>query len=305
MKRITITAIALTATAALGLSACSSSSQSNSTTTTTFPVTTTTAASSASINGLPSLASCQTTVPSEVHTKGVFTAATDNPVYTPWFVNNTPSNGQGYESAVAYAVAADLGYPHQKVTWATEAFDSSYAPGPKNFDFDINEISVTPDRSTVVSFSNSYYDTTQSIVALAGSAIAKNHSPAALKTYLYGDQIGTTGLSYITSYIQPTKAPRVYNTLDEAVTALETKQIDAIVVDTPDGQYMASSQVKDGVQVGQFPATGEHYGLLMQKNSPLVPCVNAALAALTKNGTLAKLQKQYLGIYNAVPQIKP
>lgn len=305
MKRNTIATLALTAAMATVLSACGSSSNSSSPTTTTFPVTTTTAASTTSVGGLPSLASCQTSVPGEVHTKGVFTAATDNPVYTPWFVNNTPSNGQGYESAVAYAVAADLGYPHQKVTWATEAFDNSYAPGPKKFDFDINEISVTPDRSTVVAFSNSYYDTTQSIVALASNPIVKNHSPADLKNYLYGDQIGTTGLSYITSYIQPSKSPRVYNTLDEAVSALETKQIDAIVVDTPDGQYMASSQVKNGVQVGQFPSTGEHYGLLMQKGSPLVPCVNAALAALTSNGTLAALQKQYLGIYNAVPKIKP
>jgi polar amino acid transport system substrate-binding protein len=233
------------------------------------------------------------------------TVATDNPVYTPWFVNNTPSNGKGYESAVAYDVASALGYPAAKVQWVTESFDASYAPGPKHFDFDINEISVTPARSQEVQFSISYYNTTQSIVSLKSNPIVANHSPAALKTYLYGDQIGTTGLAYINSQIQPTQQPRVYNTLDEAVAALQDKQIDAIVVDTPDGQYMASSQVKHGVQVGQFPADGEYYGLLMEKGSPLTPCINSALWTLTQNGTLQALSNQYLGIYNSVPTIQP
>jgi len=306
MQRKSIACFGLVGVLAFGLAACSSSSSSSSSsTTTTFPATTTTAPSTASLDGLPSLASCQNSVKGETHTPGTLTVATDNPVYTPWFVNNTPSNGQGYESAVAYAVAADLGFPHQKVTWTTESFDQSYAPGPKNFDFDINEISVTPARSAVVSFSTSYYDTTQSIVALKSNPIATNHSPAQLKTYLYGDQIGTTGLAYIESKIQPTQQPRIYNTLDQAVSALETKQIDAIVVDTPDGQYAATSQVKNGVQVGQFPPNGEHYGLLFQKGSPLVSCTDAALANLTQNGTLAKLTKQYLGIYTSIPTIQP
>lgn len=253
----------------------------------------------------PALASCRRTVAHETYSKGVLTVATDDPAYTPWFVDNTPSNGKGYESAVAYDVGSLLGFNHSHVKWVVEPFDSSYAPGPKRFDFDINEVSVTPDRAKVVTFSISYYDTTQSIVALKSDPIVKSHSPAQLKTYLYGDQIGTTGLAYIYDHIHPTRSPRVYNTLDEAVAALQTKQVDAIVVDTPDGQYMASSEVKDGVQVGQFPSTGEHYGLLLSKGNPLVACVDSALTMMRKDGALAQLSKRYLDIYNAVPFIKP
>ena len=287
--------LGLTLTAA----ACSSSTSTAKTTTTLgFPATTTTAANGA-------LLACQSTVKSQTLAKGVLTVATDSPVYEPWFISNTPSNGRGYESAVAYAVASLLGFDNSHVKWVTQAFSSSYAPGPKKFDFDINEVSATPDRAKVVTFSSSYYNTTQSIVALKGSPITMAHSPSDLKGYLYGDQIGTTGLAYINSEIQPTQQPRVYNTLDQAVSALETHQIDAIVVDTPDGQYMASQQVKGGVQVGQFPENGEHFGLLFAQNNPLVSCVNTALAQLTADGTLTTLSNKYLGIYNSVPKIQP
>jgi polar amino acid transport system substrate-binding protein len=252
-----------------------------------------------------SLASCRTTVRHQTYSKGVLTVATDDPAYPPWFEDNTPSNGKGYESAVAYQIGALLGFDHKQVKWVTEAFDSSYAPGPKAFDFDINEISVTPDRAKVVTFSTSYYNTTQSIVALKSGAIVTKHTPAELKTYLYGDQIGTTGLAYIYDYIHPTRSTRVYNTLDEAVAALQTRQVDAIVVDTPDGQYMATSEVQKGVQVGQFPSTGEHYGLLFRKGNPLVACVDTALRAMGQDGALAGLSKEYLGIYNSIPMLKP
>jgi polar amino acid transport system substrate-binding protein len=253
----------------------------------------------------PSLANCRSTVQHQTYSKGVLTVATDDPGYPPWFEDNTPSNGKGYESAVAYDVGSLLGFDHNQVKWVTEPFDSSYAPGPKRFDFDINEISVTPARSKVVTFSISYYDTTQSIVALKSNPIVTKHTPAELKTYLYGDQIGTTGLAYIYDNIHPTRSPRTYNTLDEAVAALQTKQVDAIIVDTPDGQYMATSEVKNGVQVGQFRSTGEHYGLLFRKGNPLVSCVNSALTAMGRNGALASLSKKYLGIYNSVPTLKP
>ena len=253
----------------------------------------------------PSLASCRAAVKDETYSKGVLTVATDDPAYSPWFVSNTPSNGKGYESAVAYEVGSQLGFEHKDLKWVTEPFDSSYAPGPKAFDFDINEISVTPDRAKVVTFSISYYDTTQSIVALKSDPIVERHSPTQLKTYLYGDQIGTTGLAYIYDKIHPSRTPRIYNTLDEAVAALQTKQVDAIVVDTPDGQYMASSEVKNGLQVGQFPSTGEHYGLLFRRGNPLASCVDSALTAMTKDGALAKLSKQYLGLYNSVPILEP
>jgi polar amino acid transport system substrate-binding protein len=156
----------------------------------------------------------------------------------------------------------------------------------------------------------SYYNVQQSIVALKTDAIVKKHSPKQLKSYLYGDQIGTTGLAYINDHIKPTKAARVYTTLDQAVLALQTGQIDAIVIDTPTGQYMASSQIVKNkkliaTQVGQFPSVGEHYGLLFTKGDPLVGCVNTALKAMKANGTLAALQKKWLGIYTDVPVIQP
>jgi polar amino acid transport system substrate-binding protein len=257
------------------------------------------------------LAKCATTIKSQEIHKGVLTVATDEPAYTPWFVNNKPANGQGYESAVAYAIAGELGVSKSDVHWVVEPFDSSYIPGPKSFDFDINEISYTAARAQAVTFSESYYNVNQSIVALTKDAIVKKHTPAELKTYKYGDQIGTTGLAYINDEIKPKIPARVYSTLDQAVLALQTGQIDAIVIDTPTGQYMASAQITNkkgksiATQVGQFPSVGEHYGLLFAKGNPLVGCVNDALNAMKANGTLAALQKKWLGIYTSVPVIQP
>jgi polar amino acid transport system substrate-binding protein len=243
----------------------------------------------------------------QLHTSGELTVATDNPVYPPWFVNNKPANGKGYESAVAYAIAAKLGFPKSKVVWVTEAFPKSYAPGPKAFDFDINEVSVTPQRAQAVTFSNSYYPVQQAIVARKGTPIVTKHSPAQLKTYLYGDQIGTTGLAYITSKIQPTNQPKVFDTLSQSAAALEAGRIDALITDTPTAQYMTTQQLKHPptVLVAQFPTVGEHYGLVFEKDNPLVACVNSAIASLQSDGTLSALQKKYLGIYLHFPTIKP
>lgn len=269
---------------------------------------------SATASSLPSLASCKTTIGSQEFSKGKLTVATDNPAYTPWFVNNTPTNGKGYESAMAYAIAKELGVKKSNVVWIHEPFDASFAPGNKKFDFDINEVSYTPARAQVVTFSSSYYDVQQSIVALKSARIVKHHTPADLKTYQYGDQVGSTGLAYINQHLKPTKSVRVYPSLNNAVSALNAGQIDAIVVDTPDGQYMASSgsgeiinaQKKNvGVQVGQFPSVGEHYGLLFQKGNRLAACVSAAIAAIRSNGTMTALQTKWLSIYNSVPVIKP
>jgi len=138
--------------------------------------------------------------------KGKLTVATDTPAYTPWFVNNTPSNGKGYESGVAYAIAKELGVKKSNVVWVHEPFNASFEPGNKHFDFDINEISYTSARAQVVTFSNSYYDVQQSIIALKDSKIVKDHTPAILRTYQYGDQIGTTGLAYIDQVLKPTKS---------------------------------------------------------------------------------------------------
>jgi polar amino acid transport system substrate-binding protein len=297
MRHITVAAVAaITAlTAGAGLAACSSSTSSSAS-----------SASSASGSASASTASCTYSgVQGELYAKGTLTVATDKPAYPPWFENNQPSNGEGYESAVAYAVAAQLGFSKAQVTWAYEPFNDSYAPGPKKFDFDINEISYSAARAQVVTFSDSYYDVQQSLVALKSSPIVSQHTPAELKTYVYGDQVGTTSLAFINSDIQPTKTPKVFESLNDVKQALQDKQIAALVTDTPTAQYISSSEISGSVMVAQFPSTGEHYGLLFAKGNPLVGCVNKALATLRSNGTLAKLQAKYLQIYTSVPTIKP
>lgn len=256
--------------------------------------------------GSASAASCtKSSLSSQLHTSGKLTVATDNPVYPPWFVHNTPTNGKGYESAVAYAIAKKLGFAASDVAWVQEPFLKAIAPGPKAFDFDINEASVTPQRAQAVTFSNSYYDVQQAIVARKGSPIVTKHSAAQLKGYLYGDQSGTTGLTYITDHIQPTKQPKVFDTLAQAAAALEAGRIDALVTDTPTAQFMASAQLKHAVLVAQFPTVGEHYGLVFNKGNPLVTCVNKAISEMKSDGTLAGLQKKYLGIYLKFPTIQP
>jgi polar amino acid transport system substrate-binding protein len=289
--RVGIVVFAVTMAAA-GLAACGSSS----------------GGSSSSASGGPSAAaaSCSSSaIQGDLYAKGALTVATDKPVYPPWFENNDPANGKGYESAVTYAVAKQLGFSHGQVHWAYEPFNDSYAPGPKKFDFDVNEVSYSAQRATAVSFSNSYYDVQQALVALKGTPIATRHTPADLKGYVFGDQIGTTSLAFITSQIQPTHQPKVFQTLNVAKEALQTHQIAALVADTPTAQFISSSEIPHSVMVAQFPSTGEHYGLLFRKGNPLVACVNKALATLQANGTLAALQKQYLQLYLTVPTIKP
>jgi polar amino acid transport system substrate-binding protein len=282
---------AVTAVAAAGLAACGSSAAPGSSGGTAASGGTTTCTNAA--------------IQSELYAKGALTVATDKPVYPPWFENNTPSDGKGYESAVAYAIAKQLGFRPAQVHWAYEPFGDSYAPGPKKFDFDVNEISYTPQRATAVTFSASYYDVQQALVALKGTPIVTRHSPAELKSYVFGDQIGTTSLAFIASRIQPAHQPKVFQTLNVVKEALQTHQIAALVTDTPTAQYIASSEIPHSVMVAQFPSTGEHYGLLFTKGNPLVTCVNKAIATLKANGTLAALQKQYLKIYLSVPTINP
>ena len=252
----------------------------------------------------PTLASCVKVVRSEVKTKAKLTVATDNPVYSPWFINNSPSNGKGYESAVAYHIALTLGFRHADVVWYTEPYATSQLPGAKPFDFDIDEITYSKSLTTAVSFSISYFNLNQSIVALKGDRIVLHHTPLNLHSYLYGAQAGTPGLAFIKAQLKPTRAPIVYSSIALAVAALQAKRIDAFVVDVPDGQYMAT-QLLGGTQVAQFHTTGSYYALLLQKASPLVGCVDTALQSLTRSGELSTLAKQYLTVYNSVPTIKP
>ncbi|MBO0788582.1 MAG: amino acid ABC transporter substrate-binding protein [Actinobacteria bacterium] len=285
MKRIWLTAAAALLTA--GLAACGSSGGGS-------------AAKSSAAK------SCtHSAIQHDLYKQGVLTVATDKPAYPPWFEGNDPANGKGYESAVAYAVAAQLGFKHSQVKWAYEPFNNSYAPGPKKFDFDINEISVTPQRAQAVSFSSSYYDVEQALVALKNTPIVSRHSPADLKGYVFGDQVGTTSLTFINSRIQPAPTPKIFETLNDVKQALQNHQIAALVTDLPTAQFISSSEIPHSVMVGRFPSTGEHFGLLFAKGSPLVACANKALATLTSNGTLQSLQHKYLQAFLSVPSIKP
>lgn len=293
MRVAAMAAIAVMAASA-GLAGCASEGSSSSSS----------AAPAGGTSGSAAASCTNAAIQGQLFAKGQLTVATDKPVYPPWFVDNKPTNGQGYESAVAYAVADQLGFSKSQVTWAYEPFDSSYAPGPKKFDFDINEISYSAARAQAVTFSDSYYDVQQALVALKDSPIVSKHSPADLKGYVFGDQVGTTSLTFINSQIQPTKTPKVFETLNDVKQALGTKQIAALVTDTPTAEFI-TTEIPHSVVVAQFPSTGEHYGLLFAKGNPLVTCVNKALATLKSNGTLAKLTAQYLKDFTSVPTIKP
>lgn len=246
--------------------------------------------------------------PAQLHLyrSGRLTVATDSPAYTPWFAHNQPKNGEGYEGAVAYAIAAKLGFKKSQVHWTIESFDSSYAPGPKAFDFDVNEITVTAARATAVTFSEGYYNDREALITVKGQAMVKDHSPSQLKQYRYGDQVGTTSLTYIEDKIQPTQTPSVYSNLNDVASALSNHAIQGFVTDAPTAQYMAASgEVKHGVVVGQFPSNDEVYGLLFAKGNPLVSCVDKAISSLKANGTLSRLQNRWLGIYDKIPTIQP
>jgi polar amino acid transport system substrate-binding protein len=239
----------------------------------------------------------------QLHTKGVLTVATDSPAYPPYFVNNKPSNGKGFESAVAYAVAAKLGFTPNEVKWTVEPFDSSYAPGPKSFDFDINEISITSARAQEVDFSLPYYDNPQGIIVASNSRFAHATSLAALKGAKFGVQIGTTSLSAVDDEIKPTSQPYVFNTSNDVVSAFKIHRVSAIVVDLATAFDLTSTVLPHTTIAGQFssPGGGDRWGLLLSKGSALTPCVDRAVAALSADGTLAALSHRWIASAASVP----
>ncbi|WP_371781991.1 ABC transporter substrate-binding protein [Streptosporangium subroseum] len=240
-------------------------------------------------------------------TAGKLTIGTDKPAYEPWFKDDTPANGKGFESAVAYAIAKQLGFGNNEVTWATVKFDSAFAPGAKQFDLDFNQVSVTPDRAKVVDFSDGYYTVKQAVVALDGSKIASATDLASLKDAKIGVQVGTTSLQAVKDVIKPTTELNVYNEQIDAVNALKNKQVDAVVVDLPTAFYVTAAQVEGSKIVGQFgTASGapEVFGAVFEKGSPLVSCVNEAIGKLTASGELAKIETEWLGSAAGAPELK-
>ncbi len=234
---------------------------------------------------------------------GQLTIATDSPAYNPWFRHNDPANGQGYESAVAYAVAEGLGFSPNEVKWVVEPFNKSYAPGPKDFDFDINQISITPERAQVVDFSEGYYDDQQALIAIEGTPIAGATTLDELKQYKFGAQVGTTSLAFINQVIQPTQQAAVFDTTNDAKSSLEAGQIDGMVLDLPTASYTQYS-IENATLVGKFPFAGEQFGMLFEKGNPLVQCVNDVLAELKNDGTLDQLAQRWLQNYLTVPLIQ-
>jgi polar amino acid transport system substrate-binding protein len=248
-------------------------------------------------------------------TSGQLTIGTDNPAYPPWFGGgshsswkiNDPSTGKGYESAVAYAIATKLGYTKAHVKWIYIPFNKAFAPGPKAFDFDINQISITAARAKVVSFSTSYYDVNQALVVNKGTKIASVRSIKGLAPFKLGAELGTTSYTYIKNRIKPSQQPAVFNSNAAAVLALKNKQIDGLMVDLPTAFYVTAVQVPNGKILGQFENKGgstDRFGVVLAKGNPLTACVDRAIASLRGNGTLKRLQQLWLAKATGAPVLK-
>jgi polar amino acid transport system substrate-binding protein len=240
-------------------------------------------------------------------TSGKFTVATGNPAYPPYVIDDKPQSGQGFESAVAYAVAGKLGFAKKDVVWIRTDFDKAIAPGPKDFDVNIQQYSITDQRKKRVDFSSPYYQATQAVLTVEGSKAASADSLAGLKDDLLGVATGTTSLSLVEEKIAPSQQPQIYNSNDDAVAALKSGQVDAIVVDLPTALYLASAELDKGKIIGQLPSSqkgGEEWGFLLAKGSPLTAKVTKAVDALRADGTLAALETKWMSGETGAPVLK-
>lgn len=239
-------------------------------------------------------------------TAGTLTFGTDQPVYPPWYLDDDPASGEGFESAVAYAIAEELGYARDAVTWARVPFNAAIQPGAKTYDVNLTEFSITDERKQAVDFSSPYYDVKQAVVALEGSPAVGATTIAALKELRIGAQVGTTSLDAVTEQIAPTTQASVFNTNDDAKLALTNGQIDALVVDLPTAFYITSAELDNGTIVGQLPlgsGTPEQFGAVLDKDSPLTGCVSAAVDRLRDAGTLEQLETQWLSAAGEAPEL--
>ena len=236
-------------------------------------------------------------------TLGKLTIATGEPAYSPWVENNDPASGKGFEAAIAYAVAGKLGFANADVVWVRSTFDAAVAPGAKDWDFNLQQFSITEERRKAVDFSSPYYTTAQAVVTLKGSPVSGATTVAELKGALLGAQTGTTSHRMLTETVAPTTAPSVFNNSQDTVQALKGGQVDAIVVDLPTALYLVASELDDGVVVGQFADTsgGDQFGLVLPKGSALTAAVTGAVDALRADGTLDSLTKTWLSETVNVP----
>ncbi len=239
--------------------------------------------------------------------EGVLTIGTGNPAFSPWVENDAPESGEGFEAAVAYAVAEELGFSAENVSWVRTSFDEAIQPGAKNFDFNLQQYSITDERKQTVTFSDPYYTTNQAIVGYADSAAAGASTVADVRDLKFGVQSGTTSLEFLTNVVQPTNEPFVYDDNAAAKAALEAKQIDAIVVDLPTAFYIAAVEIEGAAVLGQFPAgegiAADQFGMVFDLDNPLADCVNEALASLKDSGDLAAIEQTWLADKTSAPVI--
>jgi polar amino acid transport system substrate-binding protein len=250
------------------------------------------------------LAACSSnSVSGDTVTAGKLTIGTGNPAYSPWVLNDAPESGEGFEAAVAYAVAEKLGFKKEDVVWVRTTFDEAIAPGVKNFDFNLQQYSITDERKANVDFSSPYYETAQVVVTTESSPAASATSIADLKGYLIGAATGTTSFDAIGSVINPTQAPLAFNSNDDAKAALTSGSVDAIVLDLPTALYASCCELDAGKIVGQLPtaAKGDQFGLVLDKGSKLTSAVTKAVDDLRADGTLAKLEEKWLTADAGVP----
>jgi polar amino acid transport system substrate-binding protein len=284
-----------TIAAGLVLSGCSSASEPQA------------AGSAAGSGGAVSAADCNRDALKTL-SPGTLVVATGQPAFEPWVTNDAPETGEGFEAAVAYAAAAKLGYSQKDVKWIRTTFDSAVAPGVKDFDWNLQQYSITPARAKAVDFSSPYYDVSQAVITYEGSPIAGATTLAALKDAKLGAAVGSTSLDDAEKVIDPSKQVHVFNDNAAAVTALKNKQIDGIVVDLPTAFYLTSAELDNGKIVGALPqaASGaaDEFGILLAKNSPITACTSWALDELRADGTLASLQEKWLGAQAGVPTLK-
>jgi polar amino acid transport system substrate-binding protein len=240
-------------------------------------------------------------------TAGTLTVGTDQPVYPPWYVDDDPTSGQGFESAVAYAVAERLGYARDAVEWVRVPFNAAISPGPKTYDLNLTEFSITEERLQAVDFSAPYYDVAQAVITIETSTVAGATTVAELQGARLGAQVGTTSYDAAVEQIAPTTDVAVFNTNDDAKLALQNGQIDALVVDLPTAFFVTSAELDGGVIVGQLPTGGgtpEQFGAVLDKDSPLTPCVSEAVEGLRGDGTLDAIEQEWLASAGAAPELR-
>lgn len=237
--------------------------------------------------------------------EGVLTVATSEPAFPPYVIDDDPTSGEGFESAVAYAVAREMGFDDDSVEWVRVGFEQAIQPGPKPFDFNIQQYGISEERAQVVSFSLPYYTSTHAIIAFADTPAAEATSLPALQQLSIGVAAGTTSLQFVEDVIQPTAAAQVFNDNAGTVQAMSTQQIDAIIVDLPTALYLTAVELENAVVVGQFPpidsAEGEPWGLLFEQDNPLVQCADYALLSLRQSGELDEITTEWMEEATAVP----